>query len=65
MLKKPLLLLVLSILYFNYTSDLTAQNRYKSERNADVVEYTVKDGFPIGNLSFLKLMLLTTYYLIK
>lgn len=27
------------------------QQRYKSERNADLIRYTVKDGLPISNIA--------------
>jgi len=40
------LLLIVSIYLSNY-----AQQRYKSERKADIIEYTVKEGLPITTIS--------------
>lgn len=40
--------LALLIFIFGLT---VAQQRYKSEANADVVKYTIKDGLPITNIA--------------
>ncbi len=39
------------ILLILICSNLFAQQKYKSERNADIVEYTSRDGLPTTNIS--------------
>lgn len=46
MIKFFVTILAILLLNTNY-----AQQRYKSERNADIIEYTVKEGLPITSIS--------------
>ena len=39
------------IILFLHIDSIRAQQNYKSERNADIVEYTIRDGLPTSNIS--------------
>jgi len=39
------------IILFMFICSVNAQQKYKSERNADMVEYTSRDGLPTNNIS--------------